>query len=206
MSEGSAQDVIVFSCAKCGKKYRVPKSAAGKRAKCAGCGENLEVPVPEAPPEEPIMVEEEAAGTDEPRPAQVSTVQAGLASANLAHAIIAKKAAKKKQTIIVLCVIGGLFVMAAVAWIPGMSGPPSSDQGKDQPAVPQTEDTKKYVPMLASPDNAVRSEAAFKLGEQPKHQAPYAADALVKAWKAEQEPRVKEALEKTMKRLGITPK
>src|SRR5207248_9797396 len=52
---------ITFSCS-CGKVFRVPESAAGKRAKCPKCGSVIVVPQPERKAEP--ATEEDA----EPRP------------------------------------------------------------------------------------------------------------------------------------------
>ena len=159
------------------------------------------------------VVEQEGAGAGQPPPVQESTVQPGLASADLMRAMAAKKAVKKKQTIYALCAIAGVLLMGILAWLPGTgsSGGGSSTPvpGKEgTPAAVASEMTKKYIAALASPDNAVRSDAAFNLGEQPRNQIQFIAPELVKAYKAEQSPKTREAMEKTIGRLNInlTPK
>lgn len=38
-------DAITVMCSKCGKLLRCPGSAAGRKGKCAGCGEAIEIPL-----------------------------------------------------------------------------------------------------------------------------------------------------------------
>lgn len=45
--------MIDFSCQKCGKKFSVAESLAGKSATCKACGEKLKVP---GSPEVPLML------------------------------------------------------------------------------------------------------------------------------------------------------
>jgi len=66
---------IDIECAQCGKKLRVKDTLAGKRAKCPGCGNILEIPAPDAEyelaePEEHPAPYEPATGPAA-RPAQI---------------------------------------------------------------------------------------------------------------------------------------
>lgn len=51
--------MIRFLCTQCGRRLKAELSAAGKRARCLGCGTNVEIPQASQEPEaEPLFVDE----------------------------------------------------------------------------------------------------------------------------------------------------
>jgi len=205
MAEGSNQDVIFITCRKCGKRYRVPGSAAGKRAKCTGCGEPIEVPAAR-PPEKPLLVQEPTPAQVQPSPYEQEAWRAqtspGRPAANQAEAILRMKAAQRKQrTLIALFVIPiVLIVVVAALYLP--SGPP--DKGGTKPSTPtavQSPETTKFIADLASTDNSVRSSAAVKLSEK-LDQAAYAVPALKQALEKEENPEVRVEIGKALEKLS----
>jgi len=200
MGNGASQSVI-FTCPKCGKSYRVPGAAVGKRVKCIRCGESVVIAAPPAPGE-PLMMQQ-------PSPPETQVPQepaAGRAAANLAEAIKRRKQAGKKRKIVmaVLATIGGLIIVVCAFVLP--SGPP--DKGKagtgastpSTPAATEAPEITKLIADLGSTDNSVRSTASFKLGER-LDQAAFSVPALKQAMEKEQNVEVRTEMEKALARL-----
>jgi hypothetical protein len=126
----------------------------------------------------------------------------------LADSLRRKKAAKKKQNMIVAGIAFAVLATMVFAWvIPG--GPPEDDTTKKKAAAPaevkppavQSAETIKDIEDLASADKEVRSNAAFKLGERID-QVSFSIPALKQALEKETDAEVKGEMEKALKRLG----
>jgi hypothetical protein len=57
--------MIAFACLKCGQEYTVKPEFAGRRTKCARCGEPIVVPQPPSEPEEILDVSDELLPSDQ---------------------------------------------------------------------------------------------------------------------------------------------
>jgi Co/Zn/Cd efflux system component len=156
-------------------------------------------------------MEEPSPDQAQPSPADQEAWQAGAsarhaAAANLAEAIKRKKAAQKRKRTVILLIAGvGLVIVLISAWFLPSGPPDKSAAGLAEPktgvpAAAQAPETTKFIADLASMDNAVRSSAAFALGER-LDQAVYSAPALKQAMEKEQNAEVRTEMEKALKRL-----
>ncbi|HWE04739.1 MAG TPA: hypothetical protein VG326_20195 [Tepidisphaeraceae bacterium] len=61
---------IEFNCQGCGKHYKVADAMAGKRAKCKGCGQVVEVPTPVQEPLDVSGIDVDVVDVPPPTPAK----------------------------------------------------------------------------------------------------------------------------------------
>ncbi len=201
-------NMLTITCSKCGKQYRVPVSAVGKRGKCKGCGETMEIRA--TPSDEVPMVEvpTPAPSAEEPLPPALSSepVDAAAASAKrLAYkeAFERKKAALKKKRIIIGIAVAGALLFLVVTGFLLPSGGGGGDASGIDPAKmkefeAEAEAAKPTTDLLASPDAKVRLDAAKALGQHPEWRHA-SVPKMQKAFAKEQDNDVRTELEAALK-------
>ncbi len=110
MADASSAGFIAVSCKGCGKRFRAPAAAAGRRGKCPQCGAAIEVPhASEAAP--PVVTARPVAGA-----AQGAPVAAALPAASTPDLTVA---ARKGTKVAIIGAAGlvGVIVLAIVGYV-----------------------------------------------------------------------------------------
>jgi ribosomal protein S27E len=232
MSDAQSPDLILITCGKCGKKYRVPAAAAGKRVKCKACGDAIDVPsaapkaaVPSAPaptppapapeprpsaPAQPAAVPPQVRAPAEPEAPQPAAAPEAEAAAS-AGAIGAKKdfsemfrrrEAERKRKRIIIAILISGAVVLLVVLGFLIPGGPQSDDAEKMKALDAKK--KEAEPLLKDLESkdAKTRSDAAYKLGDKKDWAPVAVKPLWKALETETDNNVRKEMESALRRLG----